>query len=444
MTRKQSATSSPLQKLRCAVYTRKSSEEGLEMEFNSLDAQREACEAYVASQRAEGWLLVSDRYDDGGFSGGTLERPALKRLLADIEAGRVDVVVVYKIDRLSRSLMDFSRLVEVFDRQNVTFVSVTQSFNTTTSMGRLTLNVLLSFAQFEREVIGERIRDKFAASRRKGMWMGGWAPLGYEVRDRKLVLNEQDAKLVRSIFQRFLKTGSATILARQLIQEDVRNKYGKLIDKGILYKLLNNPVYIGEAVHKGVSYPGEHTAIIDRKVWDRVQAQFQINPRKRAGTVRSQTPSLLKGIIFGPTGVAMSPSHTRKSGRLYRYYVSQAVLKEAAVDCPVGRVPAAEIEKIVIEQVRTLLRSPEIMVQTWRRTRKTSKTLTATDVRSALFEFDQLWNELFPAEQARIIQLLVERVDVGTDGVDIRLRVDGITSLVGELVGKDIAQRNAA
>ncbi len=297
---------------------------------------------------------------------------------------------------------------------------------------------------FGTTVIGERIRDKFAASRRKGMWMGGWAPLGYEVRDRKLVVNEQDAKLVRSIFQRYLKTGSATILARQLIQENVRNKYGKSVDKGILYKLLNNPVYIGEAVHKGVSYPGEHTAIIDRKVWDRVQAQFQVNPRKRAGTVRSQTSSLLKGIIFGPTGVAMSPSHTRKSGRLYRYYVSQAVLKEAAADCPVGRLPAAEIEKIVIDQVRTMLRSPEIIVQTWRHARKTSKTLTEADVRTALFEFDQLWNELFPSEQARIIQLLVERVDVGTDGVDIRLRVDGITSLVGELVGKDTAQRNAA
>src|SRR4029077_13001016 len=232
-------------------------------------------------------------------------------------------------------------------------------------MGRLTLNILLSFAQFEREVIGERIRDKFAAARRKGMWMGGWAPLGYEVRDRKLIVNEQDAKLVRSIFQRFLKTGSATVLARQLIKEDVRNKYGKLVDKGILYKLLNNPVYIGEAVHKGVSYPGEHTAIIDRKVWDGVQAQFQVNPRKRAGTVRSQTPSLLKGIIFGPTGVAMSPSHTLKSGRLYRYYVSQAVLKEGAADCSVGRVPAAEIEKIVIDQARIMLRSPEIIVQTW-------------------------------------------------------------------------------
>ena len=239
MTRKQPDKPSPLQKLRCAVYTRKSSEEGLEMEFNSLEAQRESCEAYVASQRAEGWLLVPDRYDDGGFSGGTLDRPALKRLLADIEAGKVDVVVVYKIDRLSRSLMDFSRLVEVFDQHKVTFVSVTQSFNTTTSMGRLTLNILLSFAQFEREVIGERIRDKFAASRKRGMWMGGWAPLGYEVKDRKLIVNEVDAKLVRSIFQRFLKIGSATTLARQLIAENIRNKYGKLIDKGMLYKMLN-------------------------------------------------------------------------------------------------------------------------------------------------------------------------------------------------------------
>jgi site-specific DNA recombinase len=253
MRRKQTQPPPLKPKLRCAVYTRKSSEEGLEMEFNSLDAQREACEAYVASQRAEGWLLVSDRYDDGGFSGGTLERPALKRLRADIEAGKVDVVVVYKIDRLSRSLMDFSRLVEVFDEHKVTFVSVTQSFNTTTSMGRLTLNVLLSFAQFEREVIGERIRDKFAASRKRGMWMGGWAPLGYEVRERKLVINEVDARLVRSIFQRYLKTGSATTLARELIRENVRNKYGKLVDKGILYKMLNNPVYIGVAVHKGVS-----------------------------------------------------------------------------------------------------------------------------------------------------------------------------------------------
>ena len=230
-----------VRKLRCAVYTRKSSEEGLEQEFNSLDAQREACEAYIASQKPEGWVLVPDRYDDGGISGATLERPALKRLLADIEAQRVDVVVVYKIDRLSRALMDFAKLVEVFDRNNVTFVSVTQSFNTTTSMGRLTLNILLSFAQFEREVIGERIRDKFAASRKKGMWMGGFVPLGYDVKDRKLVVNEAEAATVRRIFERFAKIGSATELVRALRDEGVRGKRGRLIDKGYVYKLLRQP-----------------------------------------------------------------------------------------------------------------------------------------------------------------------------------------------------------
>src|SRR3954452_1500141 len=304
-------------RLRCAVYTRKSTEEGLEKEFNSLHAQREACEAFIASQRSEGWALVRDPYDDGGFSGGTLERPALKQLIADIEEGLVDVVVVYKIDRLSRSLMDFSKLVEVFDRAGVTFVSVTQSFNTTTSMGRLTLNILLSFAQFEREVIGKRIHDNFAASRKRGMWMGGWTPLGYQVKDRKLIVNEVDARLVRSIFQRFLKTGSATTLARHLVAESIRNKYGKLIDKGLLYKMLTNPVYVGVAMHKGVSYPGEHIGIIDRKTWDKVQAKFQESPRKRAAAARAQTPALLKGIIYGPTGNAMSPTHTRKNGRLY-------------------------------------------------------------------------------------------------------------------------------
>ena len=444
MNKKLPMAATPRQKLRCAVYTRKSSEEGLEMEFNSLEAQREACEAYVASQRAEGWILVPDRYDHGGFSGGTLERPALKRMRADIESGRVDVVVVYKIDRLSRSLMDFSRLVEVFDQHKVTFVSVTQSFNTTTSMGRFTLNVLLSFAQFEREVIGERIRDKFAASRKRGMWMGGWAPLGYEVKERKLVVNEVDARLVRSIFQRFLKTGSATVLARELIAEDARNKYGKLIDKGILYKMLNNPVYIGVAVHKGVSYPGEHVGIVDRKIWDKVQARLQESPRKRAAATRAQTPALLKGIIFGPEGIAMSPTHTRKNGRLYRYYLSQTALKQGSADCPATRVPAAEIEKIVIDQVRLLLLSPEIIVQTWRSARKSIKGMSESEVRDALQAFDPLWNQLFPAEQSRIVELLVERVDVLTAQVDVRLRIAGVTSLVGELIGNSISQRDAA
>ena len=225
----------PVRRLRCAIYTRKSSEEGLDMEFNSLDAQREACEAYIASQKAEGWVAVRDRYDDGGFSGGTLERPGLRQLLADVEHGLVDVIVVYKIDRLSRSLMDFARLVEAFDRNNVTFVSVTQAFNTTTSMGRLTLNILLSFAQFEREVIGERIRDKFAASRKRGMWMGGFVPMGYDVVNRKLVINQPEAASVRHMFQRFVELGSATLLTRELVAQGALNKRGKPIDKGFLY-----------------------------------------------------------------------------------------------------------------------------------------------------------------------------------------------------------------
>jgi site-specific DNA recombinase len=422
-----------VRKLKCALYTRKSTEEGLDMEFNSLDAQREACEAYVASQKAEGWVLARDRYDDGGFSGATLERPALQRLIADIEAGSIDIVVVYKIDRLSRLLMDFAKLVEVFDRNNVTFVSVTQSFNTTTSMGRLTLNILLSFAQFEREVIGERIRDKFAASRKKGMWMGGWAPLGYDVRDRKLVINKAEAATVRMIFKRFVGVGSATALIRTLIAEGVTTKHGKLIDKGALYKLLNNRIYVGEAVHKGTAYPGEHEAIVGRRLWDRVHEILAQSPRKRAAHTRAQTPALLKGLIFGPTGKAMTPTHTRRSGRLYRYYVSMDVLKDGASSCPVRRLPAGEIETAVIGQLRMLLRAPEIIVQTWRAARKVDRAITEAEVRDAIERLDPVWDELFPAEQARIVQLLVERVDVGPAGLDIHLRTEGLTTLVGDL-----------
>ena len=417
----------------CAVYTRKSSEEGLDMEFNSLDAQREACEAYVASQKAEGWVLVPDRYDDGGFSGGTLERPALQRLLADIETGRIDVVVVYKIDRLSRSLMDFAKLVEVFDRNSVTFVSVTQSFNTTTSMGRLTLNILLSFAQFEREVIGERIRDKFAASRKKGMWMGGWAPLGYDIKDRKLVVNEAEATTVRMIFQRFLRVGSMTKLTVALRSEGMQTKGGKPVDKGYLYRILNNRVYLGEAVHKGIAYPGEHAGIIERSLWDRVHEIIRESPRKRAMRTRAQTPALLKGLIFGPTGTAMTPAHTRKGGKLYCYYVSTDVLKRDAHSCPVRRVPAGEIENAVIDQLRGLLRAPEIVVRTWRAARQSGEEISEADVREALERLDPLWEELFPAEQARVVQLLVERVDIGPDSMNVRLRTAGLTKLVDEL-----------
>jgi DNA invertase Pin-like site-specific DNA recombinase len=424
---------SPMRRLRCAAYTRKSSEEGLDQEFNSLDAQREACEAYIASQRAEGWTLVPDYYDDGGVSGGTLERPALKRLMADIEAGRVDVVVVYKIDRLSRSLMDFARLVEVFDRHSVTFVSVTQSFNTTTSMGRLTLNILLSFAQFEREVIGERIRDKVAASRKRGIWMGGWAPLGYDVKDRKLVINEAEAEIVRSIFKRFARYRSGTRLVGELAKENARNKCGKLIEKGYLYRVLNNRVYLGEAVHKGTAYPGEHDGIVDQGLWDTVHEVLKVSPRVRARHSRAKTPAILKGLIFAPDGRAMTPTHTRRRGRLYRSYVSTKILKTGAGACPIGRVPAAEIEAAVIDQVRRLLQSPEIIVATWRAAKSTSPKLTEQQVRDAMGRFDELWAELFPAEQARIVQLLVERVDIGEQGANVVLRVQGLTSLYADL-----------
>ncbi|MDR6657591.1 DNA invertase Pin-like site-specific DNA recombinase [Tardiphaga robiniae] len=432
-----------MRKLRCAVYTRKSSEEGLDMDFNSLDAQKESCEAYISSQKAEGWVPVADHYDDGGFSGGTLERPALKRLLADVTTGKIDVIVVYKIDRLSRSMLDFLNLVELFERHGATFVSVTQSFNTKDAMGRMALNILVTFAQFERELIGERIRDKVAASRKRGKWMGGWTPLGYEVRDRKLLIHEPDAERVRAIFRRFVQLKSATLLARELIAANERNRYGHLLDKGVLYKLLNNRVYVGEAVHKGTSYPGEHQPIIDKKLWDEVHTILKVSPRKRAGYARAQTPALLRGRLFGPDGAAMSPTHTRKAGRLYRYYVSQTAMKRGGSDCSVRQAPAAELGKIVIDQIRTLLQSPEIIVQTWRAAHKQGRQISESDVRRALLGFDDVWSELFPAEQARIVELLVERIDLHPDRLEVTLTIDGLTSLCIELGATDVVQQAA-
>jgi DNA invertase Pin-like site-specific DNA recombinase len=424
-----------VKKRRCAVYTRVSTAEGLDKEFNSLDAQRGACEAYVASQRAEGWTLVRDRYDDGGFSGGTLERPALKRCSPTSSAGWWTSSVVYKIDRLSRSLTDFAKLVDVFEAHGVTFVSVTQSFNTTTSMGRLTLHILLSFAQFEREVIGERIRDKVAASKARGMWMGGKVPLGYAVRDRKLVVNEAEAARVRRVFELFAETGSGIETVRRLRAEGVAAKSVRPLNKGDVYKLLHNRTYAGEVAHKGKVYPGEHEAIVPRDLWDRAHAVLQASPRARANCNRSQTPALLKGLVFGVDGRALSPTHCRRRGRLYRYYVAQRVLKgdAAADDDIVRRVSAAEIEAAVVGQVRALLRQPEVVVGTWLAARAEAPDLTEAETREALERLDPLWDELFPAEQARIMRLLVERVEVGPEGADIRLRVAGLASLVRDL-----------
>jgi site-specific DNA recombinase len=440
-------------KVRCAVYTRKSSEEGLELAFNSLDAQREACAAYIDSQRHEGWLALDDCYDDGGYSGGTLERPALQRLIRDIEAGRVDTVVCYKIDRLSRSLTDFARLVEVFEHNSVTFVSVTQSFCTTTSMGRLTLNILLSFAQFERELAGERIRDKFAASRAKGMWMGGRPPLGYDVKARKLVVNPAEADLVRLIFRRFLDLGSALLLIRELNAGGHRTKSwttqagtfreGRPFDKGTLYKILRNRTYLGEAVHKGTSYPGEHEPIVDRATWERVHEVLALNARRRANVARARTPAPLRGLMrCTHCGSAMTPTHTRRRGRLYRYYICLGASRRGHDTCPVRSIAASEVEGLLVGQVRRLLASPEVVARTIAAVRREDgaaqdAVLEEGDIIEALGALEPVWDELYPAEQARIMRLMIERIDVAPDGISVTLHAAGIRSLVAELADQE-------
>jgi DNA invertase Pin-like site-specific DNA recombinase len=356
--------------VRCAIYTRKSSEEGLEQSFNSLQAQREACEAYIASQRHEGWHVIAKKYDDGGFSGGNMNRPALKQLLDDIAARLVDTVVVYKVDRLTRSLTDFAKIIEVFDKQRVSFVSVTQQFNTTSSMGRLTLNVLLSFAQFEREVTGERIRDKIAASKKKGMWMGGVAPLGYDVKDRQLIVNPQEAKVVREIFTQYLSLESVAALKQYLDQKKLRTKLrtsahghafgGKPYSRGGLYKLLNNEVYTGRIAHRGESYSGEHQAILEPETWEKVRALLSANNQghRQPGT-RKVAPSILAGLVFDAEGNRFTPTHAVKNGRRYRYYTSQAVIQKQKKSSYLGRIPARELEQLVSSQIQRLLASPQ-------------------------------------------------------------------------------------
>ena len=353
---------------RCAIYTRKSSEEGLEQDFNSLDAQREACAACIASQKHEGWSELPARYDDGGFSGGNMERPGLVRLLDDIRAKRVDVIVVYKVDRLTRSLADFAKIVEVLDAQGVSFVAVTQQFNTTTSMGRLTLNVLLSFAQFEREIAGERIRDKIKASRQKGMWMGGSVPLGYEVKNRALVVNETEAKKVRLIFRRYVELGSVDALAEELnkkkilshrrVTQDGRTIGGRPITRGNLYQILQNPTYLGMVVHKGTTYQGLHRPIIERDAWDAVQEQLAKNRVDHRKQVRARVPSLLTGLVFDEAGERLTPSHSNRGGLRYRYYISKSLTRGRPRADEQGkrwRIPAVEIENAVLVALGSFL-----------------------------------------------------------------------------------------
>jgi DNA invertase Pin-like site-specific DNA recombinase len=354
--------------VRCAIYTRKSSEEGLEQSFNSLDAQREACEAFILSQRQEGWRVLPARYDDGGYSGGSMLRPALKSLLEDVEANKVNVIVVYKVDRLTRSLADFAKIVETLDARGVSFVSVTQQFNTTSSMGRLTLNVLLSFAQFEREVTGERIRDKIAASKKKGMWMGGLVPLGYNLAGRKLAPNLKEAELVCKIFSLYLEEGCVRKLASRLGRENIKSKTwvtktgarlgGVSFARGALYDILRNRLYIGEIRHRDCWYPGEHHGIVPQELWDKVQTQLSSNLRMRRNRVRERASSLLTGLLEDANGNSFTPSFTIKNGRRYRYYVSQLAIKNPVSQCTgLTRLPAHEIEARVIERLHSFLRS---------------------------------------------------------------------------------------
>lgn len=515
--RQNNVSTQPLQKVRCAIYTRKSTEEGLDMDFNSLDAQRESAESYIQSQRHEGWVVLEDRYDDGGFSGGSIDRPALKKLLVDIENKKVDCVIVYKVDRISRSLTDFCKIMDIFETHNVSFVSVTQSFNTTSSMGRLTLNILLSFAQFEREVIGERIRDKVAAMRKKGKFTGGMPVLGYDSStvSRQLEINEKEAELVKLIFKKFIKLRSTLLVAKELNQKGYKTKQwvtkrgvvygGNKWNKAHVYRLITNHLYIGEVIHKGQYYPGEQAPIISRNIWDETQKIFKEGNKTRGAKTKSTTPALLKDIIkCGHCACSMGMYYTKRRGKSYRYYLCNHASKNGYDTCTVKTVPAGMIEEIVVNQLKRIFQSPELIASTFRsvkqKTAEESERLKLKkfsleeqlnklkdqvknivyskgnnqnsiflnqelskidneiicneeaiqkikDQLSALelnpvneqevFQYlkntDKIWDELFPIEQSRIIRLLIDKVVIYPDGIDLLINTNGINSLVKEL-----------
>jgi site-specific DNA recombinase len=426
-------------KVRCAIYTRKSTDEGLEQAFNSLDAQREACATFIQSQRHEGWLLLPALYDDGGYSGGTLERPALKRLLANIEAGQIDVVVVYKVDRLTRALSDFAKLVDIFDSCGVSFVSITQQFNTTTSMGRLTLNVLLSFAQFEREVIGERVRDKIAASKKKGMWMGGMPPLGYDVKDRKLVVNDAEVHTVIDIYRRYLALKSVRALADELAAVGIRSKCrirrdgteygGHKLSRGALYLMLQNRIYRGEITHQGQSYPGDHPAIIEQPLWDQVQAVLTANRIERTTGARTKHPSLLAGLLFDDKGGRLTPTYATKKGTRYRYYVSTGLVTGAKTNRSNGvRLPASDLERKVIDRLRAFSDDPAALLDA-----------LADELHSGLGRTDLIERSRQVAEELRAqaptavkttLMRLLCRVTIKPDRIEINLSRRRLTAML--------------
>jgi site-specific DNA recombinase len=412
--------------IRCAIYTRKSSEEGLEQSFNSLAAQREACEAYILSQKHEGWMAIRDVYDDGGISGGTMDRPALKRLLSDIQEGKINTVVVYKVDRLTRSLTDFAKIVEIFDSKSVSFVSVTQQFNTTSSMGRLTLNVLLSFAQFEREVTGERIRDKIAASKKKGIWMGGMVPLGYDCMNRQLVVNQSEANTVREIFRQYVRLGCLTKLKQYLEQNRTLSKIrtsnagrkygGATYSRGALHHLLCNRIYLGEIVHRNEHFPGQHDAIVPRQLWDRVACcRKQNDQAHRSAGVRSPS-SPLSGLLFDSSGVRFTPTQSRKNGTRYRYYTSQAVIQPNGKKPQIARFPAQELENLVAKLICELLRSPAKLIAD-------IKDGAVRDlVESQIAKLAKAWPQLEHSKVEQVVRNVVSCVTIGHSKVWVDVR----------------------
>ena len=430
--------------IRCAVYTRKSCEDGLEQEFNSLDAQRLAGENYIASQIHENWRLISRHYDDGGFSGGNMNRPALKELFEDIKAGKVDMVVVYKIDRLSRSLFDFAKIIELFEKYNVSFVSVTQSFNTSTSMGKLMLNILLSFAQFEREVTAERIRDKIAASLKKGMWMGGNIPLGYEVKDRKLIINEEESLVVKLIFEKFLQCHSCSEVAYFLNKSGYKTKLrklrtgktsgGQLFDRNAVARILRNPYYKGCVRHKGQAFHGEHKAIIDEKTWDEVQGIFKefsaISPLKR--NFSSSSASFLRGVLKCSCGSPMKSTYCNNHGLRYRYYTCINHVRYKNCTSPYKSVPAATVEKVVLEEIFKIIRSPEVVANINRLAEK-NKEVSKNDLLLALQNLNEVWKHLYQAEQQKVVQMLISSAELKDNGIKITLNLEGFDSLFVQL-----------
>jgi site-specific DNA recombinase len=435
---------------RCAIYTRKSSEEGLEQDFNSLHAQRESCDAYIKSQRHEGWTSLPSLYDDGGYSGGSTDRPALKRLLADIQSGLIDVVVVYKVDRLTRSLADFAKIVEIFDAAGVSFVSVTQQFNTTTSMGRLTLNVLLSFAQFEREVTGERIRDKIAASKQKGMWMGGWIPIGYDRKDRTLTINETEAVTVRTIFDLFLRLKNVRRVQAELVRLKLTTKPyatprgravgGLSFARGHLYKILSNPLYIGEIEHRGARYPGQHPPLIDTATWDAVQARLAANHHENRARTNAKNKSLLAGLIYDDAGNRLVSSHATKNGKRYRYYVTSEGTGRsvAAARAPRLWLPAAMIDELVLTKLQSFLRDKARISALLRETR-----CRPAEIGSGLGIASKLADSLTSAaSMAQNVANLLARVSVSPTSLTISIERDRLLAALTDTLAEPSKGKN--